>query len=172
MATVLEEYTTEEWRFVCFIFGAKGFNAKNIYKKIFLFTVGSVYYLKRLTTGWQRLMMKMLKRRHGNFWDNSQKRLCCEFRRTCKAMGQLYLCWWRIYREINVSFPGSKIICFTSYNRLWPIYWLSIVLIEYWRKGWRRNPLSLRHSSCVTSWIVAVRIRKNLCSCTNLSFHD
>jgi hypothetical protein len=28
--------------------------------------------------------------------------LCYGFRRTGKAMGQMYQCWWRICREINV----------------------------------------------------------------------
>jgi hypothetical protein len=28
--------------------------------------------------------------------------LCSGFRRTGKAMGQVYQCWWRICREINV----------------------------------------------------------------------
>jgi hypothetical protein len=28
--------------------------------------------------------------------------LCCGFRRTGKAKGQLYQCWWRISREINI----------------------------------------------------------------------
>jgi hypothetical protein len=31
--------------------------------------------------------------------------LCCGFRRTDKAMGQAYQCWWRICREIN-AFPA------------------------------------------------------------------
>jgi hypothetical protein len=30
--------------------------------------------------------------------------LCCEFRRTGKAMGQMYQCWWRLRRKINVFF--------------------------------------------------------------------
>jgi hypothetical protein len=30
--------------------------------------------------------------------------LCCGFRRTGKAIGHVYQCWWRICREINV-FP-------------------------------------------------------------------
>jgi hypothetical protein len=37
--------------------------------------------------------------------------LCCGFRRTDKAMGQVYQRWWRIYREF--FFPGSIITCFT-----------------------------------------------------------
>jgi hypothetical protein len=28
--------------------------------------------------------------------------LCCGFRRTGKAMIQVYQCWWRLCREINV----------------------------------------------------------------------
>jgi hypothetical protein len=31
-----------------------------------------------------------------------KKLLCCGFRRTSKAMGQAYQCWWRICRDINV----------------------------------------------------------------------
>jgi hypothetical protein len=31
-----------------------------------------------------------------------KRRLCCGFRRTGKAMGQVYRCWWRICQEINV----------------------------------------------------------------------
>jgi hypothetical protein len=47
------------------------------------------------------------------------KRLICGgFRRTGKAMGQLYQCWWRICREINV-FPMLEyrmfyVLCFMS----------------------------------------------------------
>jgi hypothetical protein len=41
-------------------------------------------------------------------------------------MGQVYQCWWRICREINVL-PDSNVTCFTSYIHLWPIYWLSLV---------------------------------------------
>jgi hypothetical protein len=34
--------------------------------------------------------------------ETTPKRLlCCGFRRTGKAMGQVYQCWWRIRREIN-----------------------------------------------------------------------
>jgi hypothetical protein len=45
------------------------------------------------------------------------RRLCCGFRRTGKAMGQVYQCWWRICREINV-FLGSNITCFTFHIHL------------------------------------------------------
>jgi hypothetical protein len=58
--------------------------------------------------------------------------LCCGFRRAGKAMGQVYHCLWRIYREIllNAFFPGTNITCFTFYIHLWPIYWLSLVSRE------------------------------------------
>jgi hypothetical protein len=39
--------------------------------------------------------------------------LCCGFRRTGKATEQVYQCWLRIRREINVFFSGSNITCFT-----------------------------------------------------------
>jgi hypothetical protein len=49
------------------------------------------------------LMTKRLKRRCVSRWDKSKKRLLCYgFRRTGKAMGQVYPCWWRLCREINV----------------------------------------------------------------------
>jgi hypothetical protein len=41
-------------------------------------------------------------------WQRTAKRrLCCGFRRTDKAMGQVYQCWWRICREISV-YPRLK----------------------------------------------------------------
>jgi hypothetical protein len=48
----------------------------------------------------------------------AKRLLCCGFRRTGNAMGQVYQCWWRICREIDV-FPGSNITCFTFYIHLW-----------------------------------------------------
>jgi hypothetical protein len=38
-------------------------------------------------------------------------------------MEQVYQCWCRICREINVFFPDLNITC------LWPIYWLSLMLL-------------------------------------------
>jgi hypothetical protein len=76
-------------------------------KKCFLFTLGSVCRVKRSTAGSRNSLKEvrksqMMKRRCGSGWDNGQKLLCCGFRRTAKAMGQAYQCWWRICREINV----------------------------------------------------------------------
>jgi hypothetical protein len=54
MATVLEEYATEEQRSVVRYFLWKKVSMQRIViKKYFLFTVGSVCRVKRLPTGWQ-----------------------------------------------------------------------------------------------------------------------
>jgi hypothetical protein len=45
------------------------------------------------------LMMKRLKRRCGSGRG---------FRRTAKAMGQVYQCWWRICREIDAFTPPPR----------------------------------------------------------------
>jgi hypothetical protein len=52
--------------------------------------------------------------------------LCCGFRRTGKAMGQVYQCWCKICREINF-FSGWNITCFTFYIHLRPVYWISLL---------------------------------------------
>jgi hypothetical protein len=53
MATVLEEYTTEEKRsVVCFLW-SKGLNATDIRKEYLLFTGESVCRVKLFTAGWQ-----------------------------------------------------------------------------------------------------------------------
>jgi hypothetical protein len=52
-------------------------------------------------------------------WLRQQSKwlLFCGFRRTGKAMGQMYQCWWRICREINVFFfSGSNITYFVLYQ--------------------------------------------------------
>jgi hypothetical protein len=69
-------------------------------------------------TGWQMFLWW----RRG--WNGSaevaettaKRLLCCGFRRTAKAMRQLYQCWWRICREINVfsTFWTSHVLRFIS----------------------------------------------------------
>jgi hypothetical protein len=70
-------------------------------KKCFLFAVRSVCRVKRPSV------------RDKCFADDEEvetevrkwlRLLCCGFRRTDKAMVQVYQCWWRICREINVFF--------------------------------------------------------------------
>jgi hypothetical protein len=51
MATVLEEYTTEELRLVVGFLWAEEHNAKDLIKKYFLSIVGSVCRVKRFKTG-------------------------------------------------------------------------------------------------------------------------
>jgi hypothetical protein len=102
MKTVLE-YTTEEQRF-CFLFcGQKDTMHWIFIKKYFLFTVGSVCRVKGFTTG-SRNSLKDVRKSQVRKWLRQQFKtfLCCGFRRTGKAMGQAYQCWWRICREINV----------------------------------------------------------------------
>jgi hypothetical protein len=73
-------------------------------------------------------MTKKLKRRCGSGWDDSQKILRCAFRRTGKAMGQVYpMLVENICREIHVFFFRFEHHMFTFYIHLWPIYWLSLI---------------------------------------------
>jgi hypothetical protein len=51
METMLEEYDTEEQRTFSFFCGQKK-SANDIHKKSFLFTVESIWRVKRFTTGW------------------------------------------------------------------------------------------------------------------------
>jgi hypothetical protein len=100
-------------------------------KKCFLFTVGSVCRIKRLTTEWRNCHLvgecftddeevetevrKLLR-------QQSKRFLCCGFRRTGKAMGEVYQCWWRrICGEIN-AFSRFKYHMFYVYIHLWPVY--------------------------------------------------
>jgi hypothetical protein len=106
MATVREDCTTEDWCSVMRFLWAKDSIQRIFIKKCFLFAVGSVCRMKRFTAGWQTFRWW----RRG--WDGGaevaettvKRLLCCGFRRTGKAMGQVCQCWWRICRKINVSF--------------------------------------------------------------------
>jgi hypothetical protein len=42
--------------------------------------------------------------------------LCCGFRRTGKAMGQICQCWLRIYQDINVFFQVPISIFYVLYQ--------------------------------------------------------
>jgi hypothetical protein len=118
-------WTTEEQAFCCaFFLWSKGLNAKDIHKEMF-----PVYVEKCLSRkavhNWVAHFSLITEVRK---WLRQQSTLlCCGFRRTGKAMGQVYQCWWRICREINVI-PRFNITCFTFYIHLWPVYWLSLVI--------------------------------------------
>jgi hypothetical protein len=61
MATVLEECTTQEQRSVMSFLWAKGLNAKDIHKEMFLFTVESVCNVKQFTTASINSLKKVRK---------------------------------------------------------------------------------------------------------------
>jgi hypothetical protein len=56
--------------------------------------------------------------------------ICCRIQRIGRAMGQVYQYWWTVCREINASFSGSNITCFTFYINLWPMYWIPRIIIS------------------------------------------
>jgi hypothetical protein len=82
---------------------AKGLNAKGIHKEM-LPVYGDVRRVKRLTTGQQ--MFRWWRRGKNGGAEVAETtvkwHLCCGFRRNGKAMGQMYQCWLRICRELNV----------------------------------------------------------------------
>jgi hypothetical protein len=134
MATVLEECNTEEHRYgVHFFFlWAKGFNAKDIHR-CFMFTAGSVCRIK-----WFTYWVKTFSHGHLKIADDARlgvkvaettvKRLLyCGFRRTGKAMGQVYQCWWRICQETNAF---SKFEYHTFYI-LYPFVTYLLTLYEF-----------------------------------------
>jgi hypothetical protein len=71
-------------------------------QKRFLFAVGSVCRITRHTTGVENISL-MAEEIETEVAETAVKGLLrCGFRRTGKEMGQLYQCWWRIFREMNV----------------------------------------------------------------------
>jgi hypothetical protein len=74
--------------------------------------------VKRFTTGWQtfRCWRKSLNGSAEVAETTVRRLLCCGFRRTGMAMGQVYQSWWRICGEINVfsRFEYHIFLCFIS----------------------------------------------------------
>jgi hypothetical protein len=94
MATVLEECTTEDQRSVV-RFCEKNDSMERIFvKECFLFTVGSVYRVKRFTAGSRNSLKDEEVEMEVRKWLRQQSKdfICCGFRRIGKAMGQLYKC--------------------------------------------------------------------------------
>jgi hypothetical protein len=89
---------------------------RNFTKNYFLSMVGSVCRTKRFEAGWQIFADDEEVETEVRKWLREQfkRLLCCEFRRTAKAMEQMYECWWRICREINVFFQVwmLHVLCF------------------------------------------------------------
>jgi hypothetical protein len=110
MATVLQECITEEQRSIVRFLWAKGHNAKDINKEMFP-VYGGKCSSRKAVHNW----VEKFSQGHSKIADDARpgaevaettvKRLLCfGFRRTGKAMGQVYQRWWRICREINVFF--------------------------------------------------------------------
>jgi hypothetical protein len=107
MATVLEECSTEDKRSVA-PFCEKNDSLQIIFlKKCFPFYVRSVCRIKRFTAGSRNSLKdvrksQMMPDQVGKWLRQQSNNFCaCTFRRTGKAMGQVYQCRWRICREIN-----------------------------------------------------------------------
>jgi hypothetical protein len=116
--------------------------------------------------------------------------LCCGFRRTGKAMGQVYQCWWRKCREIKFFLPGSNISCstflyqFVTYLLTLPRIISSLTQFFNWNlfRGCSYQlyqHFSPMHSTCRTLLIFLVLIivivfgeEYNLCSSTLCIFSN
>jgi hypothetical protein len=112
MAILFEECTrtTQEQRSVVRFLWAKGRNAKDIHKEMFpvygenCLSCKVVHNLvEKFSQGRSKVANDALP--GAEVAETTVKRLlCCRLRRTGKAMGQVYQCWWRICREKNVFF--------------------------------------------------------------------
>jgi hypothetical protein len=108
MATVFEECNTEKQRSVARFLWAKGLSAKDIHEEMFPVYGGKCLPRKAVHNEVEKLSQGRSKvaddaRPGARVAETTVKRLLCfRFRRTDKAMGQVYQCRWRICREINV----------------------------------------------------------------------
>jgi hypothetical protein len=109
-ATVLEKYTTKVQCSIGRFLWAKGFNARDIRKEIFAVYGGKCLSRKAVHSCAEKFSQGLSKvaddaRLIAEVAERTVKILvCCGFRRTGKAIGQLYQCCWKICREINVFF--------------------------------------------------------------------
>jgi hypothetical protein len=107
MATVLEEYTTEEQRSVVCFLRAKGLSANYNHKEIFPVYGGKCFSLKAVHNRVEKFSQGRSKvaddaRPSAEVAETAEERLlCCRFRRTGKAMGHVFQSRWRVCREIN-----------------------------------------------------------------------
>jgi hypothetical protein len=119
MATVLEEFTTEDQRPLVFFLRATALNAKDIHKEMFLIMLGNVCRLKRFHLGGKRLSddeeveTKVRKRRGQQSKDFNALGFNALIKRwdKCINVGVEYV-------EKYMFFPGSNITCFTFYIHL------------------------------------------------------
>jgi hypothetical protein len=87
---------------------AKGLNANDINKKMFPVCGGKCLSGKAVHNWVEKFSQGIPKvaddaRSGAEVAQTTVKRLlCCGFRRTGEPLGQVYQCWWRTCREINV----------------------------------------------------------------------
>jgi hypothetical protein len=107
--------------------------------------------------------------------ETAVKRLmCCWFRRTDKAMGQVYQCWWSIWREINVfsrlypfvnyllAFRRRIMVDWKGLGRKWS--WLSRGTIAVF--SWRNSGKSQKGPQ--SGWQVYMPVDQSARSCNSL----
>jgi hypothetical protein len=139
MVKVLEDCTTEEQPSAVHFQWKKKDLMQNIFiKKCFLFKYGSVCRAKVSQLGGKLFSDDEEVQTEVRNWLRQQSRksfLCSGFRRSGRAMRQVYQCWWRLCRQINVSFIFEYHIFFTFYIHFLPIYWLSLVLSQQDQKN-------------------------------------
>jgi hypothetical protein len=121
MATVLKNTTEKQHAIVRFVW-AKGLNAKYIHREIFPAYAGKCLSRKAVHNWIEKFSEGLSKvpddETEVRKWlrQQSKKFVCCGFRRTSKAMGQVCQFWWRICREIKVFFSSFE------YHMLYVLY--------------------------------------------------
>jgi hypothetical protein len=102
---VLEERTTEEQSSVVLLLWAKGLNTVDIHRKMFHAYSGKCLSRKAVHNWVVNVSLTRDLKGGAEVAETTVKRpVRCEFRRSGKARGQVYQCWWKICRELNV-FP-------------------------------------------------------------------
>jgi hypothetical protein len=108
MLTVLEECIPKSSVLLCGFLWAKELDAKDVHKEIFP-VYGGKYLSCKEVLNWvekrsKRFADEEIETEVRKWLRQQSKDIFCGFLRTGKAMGQVYQCWWRICREINVFF--------------------------------------------------------------------
>jgi hypothetical protein len=107
--------------------------AKGSYKEMFPVYGGKCWSRKAVPSWWQTFRWWRRGWNGGlEMVETTVKRLLfCGFKRTGKAMGQVYQCWWRIYREINVFFQ-VRISFVLRFIRICNLFTDSLSYIHFW----------------------------------------
>jgi hypothetical protein len=115
-----------------FLRGAKGLSAKDNHKEMFPVQNGKCWSHKAFSNWVEKFSQGRSKVADDETdvrkWlrQGSKDLICYGFRRTGKAMEQVYQCWWR-YVKNYFSFPRLEYHMF--YIHLWPIYWLCLIQV-------------------------------------------